>query len=1056
MSFLTKYLGFGTEANAAAGEAVEHIETVTEFLGDVVEKLPDLIENAQDAAARLPDLFNDAIEAAAPWLSATADALGEALPPVKAIISIAKFLSRETDPYALGLLAVSLTYQAAVADAAKDIARDKTMRARVARQRSVRLPRAALGEPETPEAFKGFRLATALNHPLVLRADNALRTVAKAAGYPEDVERALLEGVHVRFAEKFRATISDGRVKEKFEPLFLLMEVGGREVTTYSFLQRHLDYQLWRFTNAPALGKSGALTLHTPLAEIFTPLDCGFLRWGQIRRASHAGAPQGRRRSPFDEDFGDRVSLLDTVLDLMRDPHFKDAIVVQGTAGSGKSAFTLQLCQKLRDMKLRPIRVRMRDLSLDPRLSLMEDVAYALTLNCGDEEFDSVRGACPPASDLDLSHILDEAVPFAGVTMSPYVLIFDGWDEISISASEGFRIRIEKTLDAIRRQVLSGHPHRVRVLLTGRPSDDVNEAKFLFDETPVLTVRPFTRPQLKSFVDRLMAQRGSMFPDSALSPATSWRIEALLKQFDKDRQDAERKGQSVLGLPLLALLAIWLVLNDDNPPEDLVVERSSLYRRLVDLTTRYGGNVEPIGPAAPKITGYELRDLLQRTAAAMTVRGTEHIPYDELLLRLEASGLTDPETVVGQAVVENQITKLMLSFFFSTGQREQGCEFMHKSFREYLFAEAIVEALKRNVALQGANRSRGAYWQDFEDGDPRQALVDELGLMLGPHWIQPEVWRHVAWLIQWEVARTRKDGAGQSDGETPLLGPPEWEVVRDRLADLWDWWAEGVHMRPQPYREKGKTNIKFNPPYALRLAEQIAPVNMPRGSFPEPVRLTTLDAHLGDALLRLNCTVHFQVNKASGWLDHSLLSGPDLAKAIWEGAERDTDRGRRYQTRILQGGRKCWAFAPSSPDGANHYIEHYFGRINGAGWYPHERFPIKFDFSGVDFQGAPLRGFVFIDVDFAYARLADAELEASMFVNCLFISALAPESNWEGSQIINDGGARCDLASMELENANFDSTLIANCFPEDAVIPSRFAGAIFSWRGGEPRRIGSR
>jgi hypothetical protein len=634
MSFLTKYLGLGTEANDAAGEVAERIETVTEFLGDVAEKLPDLIEKAEDTADRLPDLFNDAIEAAAPWLSAAADSVGEALPPVKAILSLAKFLTRETNPHALGLLAVSVAYQAALADAAKGIARDGAIRARLAHVKSVRLPRTALGDPETPEAFEGFRLASALSHPLMLRADKALRTVAESAGYPEDVGRALLEGVHVRFAEKFRATISDGRVKEKFDPLSRLMELGGREVATYAFLRRHLDYQLWRFTEAPTLGKGGALSLSTPLAQIFTPLDCGVLHWGEIRRASHAGSPQGQRRSPFDEDFGSRAPLLDTVVGLIHDPDFKDAIVVQGTAGAGKSAFTLQLCQALRDMALRPIRVRMRDLSLDPRISLMEDVKHALTLNCGDEEFDAAMGPCPPATDLDMSHILDEGVRFGGVTMSPYVLILDGWDEISISASEGFRIRIEKTLDAIRRQVLFGHPHRVRVVLTGRPSDDVNEAKFLLDETPVLTVRPFTRPQLKSFVDRLMAQRGSMLPESVLPPTTSRRIDALLEQFDKDALDTERKGQSILGLPLLALLAMWLVLNDENPPDDLVAERSSLYRRLVDLTTRYGGNVEPIGPAAPKITGDELRDLLQRAAAAMTLRGTEHIPYDELLLRL--------------------------------------------------------------------------------------------------------------------------------------------------------------------------------------------------------------------------------------------------------------------------------------------------------------------------------------------------------------------------------------------------------------------------------------
>ena len=245
-------------------------------------------------------------------------------------------------------------------------------------------------------------------------------------------------------------------------------------------------------------------------------------------------------------------------------------------------------------MALRPIRVRMRDLSLDPRISLMEDVAHALSLNFGDDQFDAKVGP-PLAIDVDMSHILDEAVSLSGISMSPYVLIFDGWDEISISASEGFRIRIEKTLDAIRRQVLWGHPHRVRVVLTGRPSDDVNEAKFLLDNTPVLTVRPFTGSQLRSFVDRLLEQSRSA-PQGTLPGPTSGRINSLLEQFENDAKNQAQEDQSILGLPLLALLAMWLVLNDDNPPDDVSAERSSLYRRLVDLTTRFGGNIEPIRP----------------------------------------------------------------------------------------------------------------------------------------------------------------------------------------------------------------------------------------------------------------------------------------------------------------------------------------------------------------------------------------------------------------------------------------------------------------------------
>ncbi|MBV8751689.1 MAG: hypothetical protein JO328_02400 [Hyphomicrobiales bacterium] len=1052
MSLLTKYLRIGREANDAAGEAAERVETVTEFLGDVAEKLPDLIEKAEDAD-HLPDLFNDAIEAAAPWLSAGATAIGEALPPVKAIVSIAKFLTRETDPHALGLLAVSLAYQSALRDAAKDIARDERMRARLAGRKSVRLSRAALGEPEAPEAFAGFRLATALSHPLVRRLDKSLGIVAAAAGYPDEVVRALQGGVHVRFADRFRATISDGRVREKFEPLFQLMELGGKEVATYAFLRRHLDYQLWRFTKAPALGKSGTLTVRIPLERVFTPLDCGVLKWGEIRRESHTGSVHGRRRSPFDEDFGGRKPLLDTVIGLICDREFKEAIIVQGTAGGGKSAFTLQLCQALRDLALRPIRVRMRDLSLDPRISLMEDVAQALTRNCGDEEFDAQMGPCPPAGDIDLSNILDEAVEFGGAPMSPYVLIFDGWDEISISASEGFRIRIEKTLDAIRRHLLTGRSHRVRVLLTGRPSDDVNEAKFLVDETAVLTVRPFTRPQLDSFVESLMRQPELIGTDRTLTPNTLGRVQALKEQFDKDEKDPNRKGQSILGLPLLALLALWLVINDKNPPADLVVERSSLYRRLVDLTTQYGGNVEPIGPSSPRIAGDELRELLQRTAAAMTLRGTEHISYDELVLRLEASGLANPGTAGGKAEVEDKIEKMVLSFFFNTGQREQGCEFIHKSFREYLFAEGVVEALKRNGLVAGADRPRSAYWRDFDDGDPRQALADELGLMLAPQWVQSEVWHHLSWLIAWEVARSAATGdIRQTDEESAPVLLQTWETVRNRLVDLWDWWGEGVHMRPQPYREKGKSSIRYNLPYSLRIAEQIAPPELPLGRFPEPLRLTTLDAHFGDALFRINCTLHFQINKATGWLDRGSLSGSELAQAIWQGAERNVQGGRRYQTGIRQGERTWWVFAPSSPDGINHYLANYAARINAAGWYPALGwFPCEVDFSGVDLHRVPFH-LVCTDARFEYACLSESAMDGSILIDCVFTAAFARKSIWNLTTLLfREAGPNLD--AVNFENADFENCLIVKGFAKSAIIPTHFRGAIVDDLINNPRRI---
>jgi hypothetical protein len=989
MSRLTKLLGLSQTTNdqlsdgaetlekgaELAGQGIENVGTATEFLGDVADKL--------DSASA--QSLGDAIDMVLPWVESTAEVVGEALPPVKAALKLFGLITKEPDPNALGLLAFSLAYQAALADAIKQIEADPNLRTRIGRPVKIREVRAVLAKqaPEKPEEFAGFRFASMLSHPLVQRADTALRKVAEAAGFPEDLQLLLLEGIHKRLAEKFRAIISDARVKEKFDPLFRLMAIGGKEFATHEAIRRHIEYQLWRFTKAPALGTEGAMSVQCPLSEIFVPLDCGVLRWGDIRREFGPGSIPVKHRSPFNEEFGGRQDMLTEFLRLIADPQFNDAIVVQGVAGSGKSAFTLKLCAALREEGLRPIRIRMHDLSLDPRMSLMEDVAQALVQNSGDDDFDRDNGSRPAAAEIDLSHVLEESVPFRQATIAPHVFIFDGWDEISISSSEGFRIRIEKTLDAIRRQMLSSRTHRVRVVLTGRPSEDVNEAKFLQRDTPVLTVRPFTKPQLQGFAETLTKQRlTSVAEDERLLPSMQERIDALLRQFDED-VDAGGNRQSILGLPLLALLAIWLVLNDQNPPEDVLVERTSLYRRLVDLTCRHGGNVVPLGEAAPRITGDTLRDLLRRTAAAMTLRGTEPISYAELELRLEAGGVADLDLAVKKSLSENQLAKLMLSFFFNTGNRDLGCEFIHKSFREYLFAEAIVEELKKLANFKEELLPRAPYWKEFDEGDPRRGAIEQLGLLLGPQWLTKDVVRHLNWLIPWEIRRAvAADDSWERLDETRPIDLSGWEAVRDDLVSLWDWWAEGVHLRLQPSRPRGKSAISFDPPYAFRLAEQIAPPDLPRNQLPEPVRVTTIAAHLGDALFRLNCLVHFEINKATGWLDRERGGPGSLPNMLWEGASTSDETGHRYQTRITQGDRTWWAFAPATPDGKNFYMDYYVSRINAAGWYPESRFPIHLNLLGADLFGCSFSNTIFIGNTMNYSRLSKSRFLVCNFTAC--------------------------------------------------------------------------
>jgi hypothetical protein len=203
----------------------------------------------------------------------------------------------------------------------------------------------------------------------------------------------------------------------------------------------------------------------------------------------------------------------------------------------------------------------------------------------------------------------------------------------------------------------------------------------------------------------------------------------------------------------------------------------------------------------------------------------------------------------------------MVSYFFKSGQRHLGAEFMHKSFREYLFAEHIVETLKaygRGRTVSPEPRER--YWEDFAKKDPRYKFSRNLALLFAANWLSTEVSFHLAGLLRWEIERAAdpKRFSHQPDQTEPLT-LQEWEHVRDGLADLWDWWGEGVHLRPQSKKDVRGSAV-FRRSYADGdLVTWSSPLAMEPDDIPVPVRTVSVDAHLGDGLCRLATIVHFQV-----------------------------------------------------------------------------------------------------------------------------------------------------------------------------------------------------
>jgi hypothetical protein len=424
----------------------------------------------------------------------------------------------------------------------------------------------------------------------------------------------------------------------------------------------------------------------------------------------------------------------------------------------------------------------------------------------------------------------------------------------------------------------------------------------------------------------------------------------------------------------------------------LVKNPTTLYRLLTNLTCEKGGRYgkDVLDPALP---GSDLRSLLHETAAAMTVFGRDNIPFDELDYRLSLMNC-DLLKRVQETTKENPVTSLMINFFFKGGRTELGAEFLHKSFREFLFAEAIIESLK-NFAHSNTEplpeRSSQYYWEDFQRSDPRYTLSRRLATLLAPQWITREVALFIEGLIRWELARSYgMDKEPTLGTATQALSIQQWCIIRDTLADLWDWWGEGIHLRLQPFIT-GKKIDSWNPPYVADLIKWAMPQDVAKGEVPVAPRATSMDGHLGDGLFRLTTLVH-----------HFIATVPDQ-NPNWQKVLKTVDEKvkavRRYQSVSISGKKHVIRFRPSGKNSL--YFQNYSARINAVGWHPGTIFP-----SGINMDSIDLDNTTLISTAFLNTSLKGATFRCVNFISIYFgLSDLcyADFSGAVGQNIFIDG-----------------------------------------------------
>jgi hypothetical protein len=256
--------------------------------------------------------------------------------------------------------------------------------------------------------------------------------------------------------------------------------------------------------------------------------------------------------------------------------------------------------------------------------------------------------------------VFNEQLRYASALMCPYVLILDGWDEISVAVSEGFRQRVKELLLRIRSELLRPGGPTIRVILTGRPSDAIDECtEFFRDTTPVLTIRTLRPSQLPVYAELL--RRATEEKPLSYEGVSYWTFpsehdtQPLFDRYQKEFSDqrlalpdvsqgatAQTGVAAVLGYPLLLHFTFRLLAETNTDRRDLVGSPTTLLRRLTDYATA-GADLpsdrEPGTRIQARLSGSDLRVLLRRTAAQMTTLALESISKTELEKRLRTTDL---------------------------------------------------------------------------------------------------------------------------------------------------------------------------------------------------------------------------------------------------------------------------------------------------------------------------------------------------------------------------------------------------------------------------------
>jgi uncharacterized protein YjbI with pentapeptide repeats len=426
----------------------------------------------------------------------------------------------------------------------------------------------------------------------------------------------------------------------------------------------------------------------------------------------------------------------------------------------------------------------------------------------------------------------------------------------------------------------------------------------------------------------------------------------------------------------------------------LISNPTALYQELLNITIKNAGkgqneNLEDTVQRG----GKSLRAVLQEVAVTISILRSESVSFEELKARFGDSDLPLRRDLLEnwqvQADASTALQEFVVNYYLKGGNTHLGCEFLHKSFREDLFAEAIYSAL-----LEAAEGHEGAfkpqktyeYWEDFQPGASEYKLSRRLGYLLAPQNLSNEVRTHLFWLI---------DGGIAAD-------PQKWLWLRGIMLTIYAWWAEGVLLRHQP--TGSHVGSAWQTPYVNKLCSQVIPFASKEP--PAPVRTCVYDAHLGIALLQISARIF------SGQFESS------SDKSRPEGRDSDYLINSEKDSRLMPFGEGFTLSIVARFNSAGWWVSSGLGGYY-LGYVSLKKIDLRLarisraDLTGADLAGADLTGADLTETDLTWANLVEADLTGANLVGADLTGADLTEADLRGSNLIG-----ANLIGVNLIGAN--------------------------------------